>query len=361
MLLWLFNILGQYQRTFLVFDYLTVRIILSVLTSLGLSLWIGPGMIRRLHALKYGQAIRDDGPKTHLVKTGTPTMGGILILFSIGVSTLLWCNLKDLYVWIVLGVMVIFGTVGFMDDWLKIKYKNPKGLSAKKKYFWTSVGALGAGLALLYFAKSPAQTDLLIPFFKNLSLPLGAVGFIIFTYLVITGSSNAVNLTDGLDGLAIMPVVLVATGLGVFAYLSGNVSFSHYLHIPYIADNSELVVICGAMIGAGLGFLWFNAHPAQVFMGDVGALTLGAMLGVIAVMVRQEMVLAIMGGLFVAEAVSVVLQVGSYKLRKKRIFRMAPLHHHFEELGWPETRVVVRFWIITIMLVLLGLMTLKFR
>jgi phospho-N-acetylmuramoyl-pentapeptide-transferase len=361
MLLWLFNFLGQYHRAFQVFDYLTVRIILSVLTSLGISLMIGPSMIRYLTSLKYGQAVRSDGPQTHLVKTGTPTMGGVLILFSIAISTLLWCKLENPYVWIVLGVMVIFGIVGFMDDWLKIKHKNPKGLSAKKKYFWTSVGALGAGLALLYLAKTPDQTDLLIPFFKNLSLPLGAVGFIIFTYLVITGSSNAVNLTDGLDGLAIMPVVLVASGLGAFAYLSGNVSFSHYLHIPYIADNSELVVICAAMIGSGLGFLWFNAHPAQVFMGDVGALTLGAMLGVIAVMVRQEMVLAIMGGLFVAEAVSVVLQVGSYKLRKKRIFRMAPLHHHFEELGWPETRVVVRFWIITIMLVLLGLMTLKFR
>lgn len=361
MLLWLFNFLGQYHRAFQVFDYLTVRIILSVLTSLGISLMIGPSMIRYLTSLKYGQAVRSDGPQTHLVKTGTPTMGGVLILFSIAISTLLWCKLENPYVWIVLGVMVIFGIVGFMDDWLKIKHKNPKGLSAKKKYFWTSVGALGAGAALLYLAKNPDQTDLLIPFFKNLSLPLGAAGFIIFTYLVITGSSNAVNLTDGLDGLAIMPVVLVASGLGVFAYLSGNVSFSHYLHIPYIAYNSELVVICAAMIGSGLGFLWFNAHPAQVFMGDVGALTLGAMLGVIAVMVRQEMVLAIMGGLFVAEAVSVVLQVGSYKLRKKRIFRMAPLHHHFEELGWPETRVVVRFWIITIMLVLLGLMTLKFR
>ncbi|AXI04189.1 phospho-N-acetylmuramoyl-pentapeptide-transferase [Aquirhabdus parva] len=360
MLLLLFNFLGQFQRTFLVFDYLTVRVVFSILTSLGLSLLIGPAMIRRLHALKYGQAVRNDGPQTHLVKTGTPTMGGILILFSIAVSTLLWCNLSNPYVWIVLGVMVVFGTVGFMDDWLKIKHKNPKGLSAKKKYFWTSVGALGAGVALFYLAKSPAQTDLLLPFLKNYYIPLGA-GFIIFTYLVITGSSNAVNLTDGLDGLAIMPVVLVAAGLGVFAYLSGNVGFSHYLHIPYIADNSELVVICAAMVGSGLGFLWFNAHPAQVFMGDVGALTLGAMLGVIAVMVRQEMVLAIMGGLFVAEAISVVLQVGSYKLRKKRVFRMAPLHHHFEELGWPETRVVVRFWIITIMLVLLGLMTLKFR
>jgi len=360
MLLWLFNFLGQYQRTFLVFDYLTVRVVFSILTSLGLSLAVGPWMIRRLHALKFGQAVRNDGPQTHLVKTGTPTMGGILILSSIGVSTLLWCNLANPYVWIVLLVMVIFGIVGFMDDWLKIKHKNPKGLSAKKKYFWTSVGALGAGTALYFLAKSPDQINLLVPFFKNLTIPMG-IGFIFFTYLVITGSSNAVNLTDGLDGLAIMPVVLVASGLGVFAYLSGNIEFARYLHIPYIGYNSELVVICAAMIGSGLGFLWFNAHPAQVFMGDVGALTLGAMLGTIAVMVRQEMVLAIMGGLFVAEAVSVVLQVGSYKLRKKRIFRMAPLHHHFEELGWPETRVVVRFWIITIMLVLLGLMTLKFR
>ncbi|CAG2160412.1 unnamed protein product [Oppiella nova] len=292
---------------------------------------------------------------------GTPTMGGILILLSIGISTLLWADLSNPYVWIVLAVMVIFGAVGWADDWIKVRYKDNAGLPAKKKFFWTSVGSLGAGIALYIIATqqdSPVHTanmlDLLIPFFKNLSIPLSSIplgiGFIIFTYLVINGGSNAVNLTDGLDGLAIMPIVLVAAGLGVFAYLAGDIRFANYLHIPYVKYTSELVIICAAMIGAGLAFLWYNAHPAQVFMGDVGALSLGAMLGTIAVMVRQEIVFAIMGGVFVVEAISVFLQIGSLRMRNKRVFLMAPLHHHYEKKGWRETQVVIRFWIITIML-----------
>ena len=369
MLLWLFEQLGQYDHTFLVFKYLTLRAMLAVLTALILSMVLGPWFIAKLRELKFGQAVRTDGPQTHLVKSGTPTMGGILILFSIGVSVLLWSDLHNPYVWIVLGVMVVFGAVGWMDDWLKIKHKDPKGLPARKKYFWTSVGALGAGISLYWIAQgqpnSAAMMDLLIPVFKDLSIPLSAIpmgiGFIGFTYLVINGASNAVNLTDGLDGLAIMPVVMVAAAIGAFAYLTGNANYAQYLSIPYVSYASELIIICGAIIGAGLGFLWFNAHPAQVFMGDVGALTLGAMLGTMAVMVRQEIAFAIMGGLFVASAVSVFLQVGSFKLRKKRIFLMAPIHHHFEKKGVKETQVVIRSWIVTIMLVLVGLMTLKLR
>ncbi|MEC7119786.1 MAG: phospho-N-acetylmuramoyl-pentapeptide-transferase [Pseudomonadota bacterium] len=372
MLLWLFEHLGNYDHKFMVFQYLTLRAMLAVLTALVFGMLLGPKVIEKLRALKYGQAVRSDGPQTHLVKSGTPTMGGILILVSIAFSVLLWSDLTNPYVWIVLGVMVVFGAVGWMDDWLKIKHKDPKGLPARKKYFWTSVGALGAGIALYVIAaqsNSPVlatnMQDLLIPFFKNLSIPLSVIpyglGFIAFTYLVINGASNAVNLTDGLDGLAIMPVVMVAAGLGAFAYLTGDARYAEYLQIPYIPHASELIIICAAMIGAGLSFLWFNAHPAQVFMGDVGALTLGAMLGTMAVMVRQEIVFAIMGGLFVASAVSVFLQVGSYKLRKKRIFLMAPIHHHFELKGIQETQVVIRSWIITIMLVVFGLMTLKLR
>ena len=372
MLLWLFEWLSQFYSPFSAVSSLTLRVLLAVLTALGISMVFGGRVIERLRALKYGQAIRNDGPQSHLAKTGTPTMGGILILGSILVTTLLWANLTNPYVWILLVVLVIFGAVGWADDWLKIKYKDPKGLIARKKYFWLSVGALFVGVSLYWIASQQphvatayAMQDLLIPLFKNVSIPFSAVplglAFIIFTYFVINGTSNAVNLTDGLDGLAIFPVVLVAAGLGVFAYVSGDFRFAEYLHVPYIAYNSDVTVVCGAMVGAGLGFLWFNAHPAQVFMGDVGALALGAMLGTIAVMTRQEIVLFIMGGLFVAEAVSVMLQVGSYKLRKKRIFRMAPLHHHFEEGGWKETQVVTRFWIITIVLVVLGLMTLKLR
>lgn len=372
MLFWLFSWLGQYYLPFSAVSSLTLRALLAVITALGFSMVFGRQVINRLRALKYGQAIRNDGPQSHLAKTGTPTMGGVLILSAIGVSTLLWARLTNPYVWILLVVMVIFGAVGWADDWLKIKYKDPKGLIARKKYFWLSMGALFVGISLYYIATQQPSAittremqDLLIPIFKDWMIPFSVVpfgiGFIIFTYFVINGASNAVNLTDGLDGLAILPVVLVAAGLGAMAYVSGDVRFADYLHVPYIAYNSEVIIVCGAMIGAGLGFLWFNAHPAQVFMGDVGALALGAMLGTIAVMTRQEIAFAIMGGLFVAEAVSVMLQVGSYKLRKKRVFRMAPLHHHFEEIGWKETQVVARFWIIAIVLVVLGLMTLKLR
>jgi len=315
MLLWLFEQLADYNSSFQVVRYLTLRSLLSLLTALTIGLVLGPVMIRKLQALKYGQAVSSFAPENHAKKMGTPTMGGILILLSIGISTLLWADLSNPYVWIVLGVMVVFGAVGWADDWIKVRYKDNAGLPARKKFFWTSVASLGAGIALYVIAKqqdSVAHTenmlDLLIPFFKNLSIPLSAVplglAFIVFTYLVINGASNAVNLTDGLDGLAIMPIVMVAAGLGVFAYLSGDIRFANYLHIPYVKYTSELVVICSAMVGAGLAFLWYNAHPAQVFMGDVGALALGAMLGTIAVMVRQEIVFAIMGGVFVMEAIS---------------------------------------------------------
>ncbi|HMY29169.1 MAG TPA: phospho-N-acetylmuramoyl-pentapeptide-transferase [Agitococcus sp.] len=360
MLLWLADYLAQYYKAFHVFNYLTLRAMLSILTSLAIAIWFGPKMIDYLRKLKFGQAVRTDGPQTHLVKSGTPTMGGALILVSIGVSTLLWANLSNPYIWIVLGVMVVFGAVGWVDDYRKVVEKNPRGLPAKWKYFWQSVGGIAAAVALYYLAKTPAETTLIFPFFKDLVLPLG-VFYILLTYLVIVGSSNAVNLTDGLDGLAIMPTVMVAGALALFAYLTGNIKFAEYLHIPYVAGSGELIVICCSIIGAGLGFLWFNAYPAEVFMGDVGALALGAVLGVIAVIVRQEIVLFIMGGVFVMETVSVMLQVGSFKLRGKRIFRMAPIHHHYELKGWPETKVVIRFWIISFMLVLLGLTTLKIR
>lgn len=360
MLLWLADYLAQYYKAFHVFNYLTLRAMLSILTSLAIAIWFGPTMIAYLRKLKFGQAVRTDGPQTHLVKSGTPTMGGALILVAIGVSTLLWSNLSNPYVWIVLGVMVVFGAVGWVDDYRKVVEKNPRGLPAKWKYLWQSVGGIAAAVALYYLAKTPAETTLIFPFFKDLVLPLG-VFYILLTYLVIVGSSNAVNLTDGLDGLAIMPTVMVAGALAIFAYLTGNIKFAEYLHIPYVAGSGELIVICCSIIGAGLGFLWFNAYPAEVFMGDVGALALGAVLGVIAVIVRQEIVLFIMGGVFVMETVSVMLQVGSFKLRGKRIFRMAPIHHHYELKGWPETKVVIRFWIISFMLVLLGLTTLKIR
>lgn len=372
MLLWLFQWLSQFYSPFSAVSSLTLRVLLAVLTALFVSMALGDKVIEKLRALKFGQAIRDDGPESHLKKKGTPTMGGVLVLASILIATLLWANLANPYVWILMVVLVIFGAVGWADDWLKIKYKNPQGLVAKKKYFWLSVGALFVGVSLYYIATlqtDPVITrqmqDLLIPLFKNWDIPFSAVpygiAFIIFTYFVINGTSNAVNLTDGLDGLAIFPVVLVSAGLGVFAYISGHANFADYMHVPFIAYNAEVTIVCAAMVGAGLGFLWFNAHPAQVFMGDVGALALGGMLGTIAVMTRQELVLFIMGGLFVAEAISVMLQVGSFKLRKKRIFRMAPLHHHFELGGIPETQVVARFWIVTIILVILGLMTLKLR
>ncbi|WP_434353090.1 phospho-N-acetylmuramoyl-pentapeptide-transferase [Psychrobacter sp. HD31] len=372
MLVWLFEWLSQFYSPFSAVSSLTLRVLLAVITALGFSMMFGGKAIEYLRTLKYGQAVRDDGPQSHLAKQGTPTMGGVLILTAIGVASLLWGDLTNPYIWILMAVMVIFGAVGWADDWLKIKHKDPKGLIARKKYFWLSVGALFAGGAMYYIATQQADVattnamqDLLVPLFKDWSIPLSLIpfglGFIIFTYFVINGASNAVNLTDGLDGLAILPVVLVAAGLGVFAYVSGDVRFAEYLHVPYISYNSEVTIVCAAMVGAGLGFLWFNAHPAQVFMGDVGALALGGLLGTIAVMTRQEIAFAIMGGLFVVEALSVMLQVGSYKLRKKRVFKMAPLHHHFEELGWKETQVVARFWIIAIILVILGLMTLKLR
>lgn len=360
MLLWLAEFLAQYHKGFLVFHYLTLRAILSVATALALSLWWGPWMIEKLRALKFGQAIRTDGPQSHLAKTGTPTMGGALILVAIGVSTLLWSNLSNPYIWVVLAVMLVFGVVGWVDDYRKVVEKNSRGLPGRWKYLWQSVAGIGAAIFLYKYAKTPIETSLILPFFKSIIIPLG-VFYVVLTYFVIVGTSNAVNLTDGLDGLAIMPTVMVAAALAIFAYLSGNIKFALYLNIPYVAGSGELIVICGSIIGAGLGFLWFNAYPAQVFMGDVGALALGAVLGVIAVIVRQEIVLFIMGGVFVMETVSVMLQVGSFKLTGRRIFRMAPIHHHYELKGWPETKVVVRFWIISFMLVLLGLASLKIR
>lgn len=360
MLLHLANFLTQFQTAFQVFNYLTLRVILAALTALMLCLWLGPWVIRRLVEGQIGQAVRDDGPQSHLSKAGTPTMGGAMILLAIAISTLLWGDLTNYYVWIVLLVTLGFGAIGWVDDYRKVVEKNPRGLPARWKYFWQSVVGLGAAIILYATATTPAETSLLIPLFKDVALPLGLF-YIVLSYFVIVGSSNAVNLTDGLDGLAIMPTVLVAMGLAVFAYASGNAVFANYLHIPFIQGTGELAIFCATIAGAGLGFLWFNTYPAQVFMGDVGALALGAALGVVAVIVRQEIVLFIMGGIFVLETVSVILQVGSYKLTGRRIFRMAPLHHHYELKGWPEPRVIVRFWIITVVLVLLGLATLKVR
>lgn len=360
MLLWLADYLTQYVTAFGVVQYLTFRAILGVLTALGMSLMLGPAVIRRLNELQIGQSVRSDGPQSHLSKSGTPTMGGALILLSIFVSALLWSDLSNRYVWVVIFVTFVFGAVGWVDDYRKVVEKNSRGLPARWKYFWQSVAGLGAAIFLYMTGSSGAENELIVPFFKEVALPLGAF-YVVLTYFVIVGSSNAVNLTDGLDGLAIMPTVLVAGALGVFAYLVGNVQFSDYLHIPYVAGAGELVVFCGAMAGAGLGFLWFNTYPAQVFMGDVGALALGAALGVMAVIVRHEIVFFIMAGVFVLETVSVIMQVASFKLTGRRIFRMAPIHHHFELKGWPEPRVIVRFWIITLVLVLFGLATLKLR
>ncbi|RAW08168.1 phospho-N-acetylmuramoyl-pentapeptide-transferase [Halomonas elongata] len=360
MLLFLADFLAQFQSAFNVFNYLTLRMILGTLTALILCLWLGPVVIRRLVERQIGQAVRDDGPQSHLSKAGTPTMGGAMILMAIAVSTLLWGDLANHYVWIVLAVTLGFGAIGWVDDYRKVVEKNPRGLPARWKYFWQSAIGLAAAVILYVTAASPVETSLIVPLFKDFVLPLG-VFYVLLSYLVIVGSSNAVNLTDGLDGLAIMPTVLVAMGLAVFAYASGNAVFAEYLQIPMIPGAGELAVFCATIAGAGLGFLWFNTYPAQVFMGDVGALALGAALGIVAVIVRQEIVLFIMGGIFVMETVSVILQVGSYKLTGRRIFRMAPLHHHFELKGWPEPRVIVRFWIITVVLVLLGLATLKIR
>lgn len=346
---------------FNVFSYLTLRAILGVLTALAIALIVGPAMIRKLTLYKIGQTVRTDGPQTHLTKSGTPTMGGALILVAVGISTLLWADLTNVYVWIVLLTTMAFGVIGWVDDYKKLIKKDPKGLIARWKYFWQSVFGLAAAIALYHSTNDiPAATQLIVPFFKSVAIDLGLF-YVVLTYLVIVGSSNAVNLTDGLDGLAIMPTVLVAGALGVFAWACGNIKFAEYLAIPHIPGAGETVVFCGALVGAGLGFLWFNTYPAMVFMGDVGALALGAALGVLAVIVRQELVLFIMGGVFVIETVSVMLQVASFKLTGKRIFKMAPLHHHYELKGWPEPRVIVRFWIISVVLVLAGLATLKVR
>jgi phospho-N-acetylmuramoyl-pentapeptide-transferase len=361
MLLALSQWLAEDIRAFNVFGYITLRTMLAALTALAISFMIGPFMIRKLTKYKIGQSVRDDGPQTHLVKAGTPTMGGALILVSIIFTTLLWADLGNRYIWVVLLTTFGFGVIGWVDDYRKVVHRNPKGLSAGTKIFWQSLIAIAVAVYLARTAELPAQTDMIVPFFKEVAIPLGTVGFVILTYFVIVGTSNAVNLTDGLDGLAIMPTVMIAGALAIFAYMAGHVVFANYLGIPYIPHAGELSVFCGAMAGAGLAFLWFNTYPAEVFMGDVGALALGAALGIITVIVRQEIVLVIMGGVFVVEALSVMLQVGSYKLRGKRIFRMAPLHHHFELKGWQENQVVVRFWIITIILVLIGLSTLKLR
>ncbi|HJV06004.1 MAG TPA: phospho-N-acetylmuramoyl-pentapeptide-transferase [Chromobacteriaceae bacterium] len=361
MLLWLAAWLGEHVRAFNVFNYVTLRAVMAALTSLTISLLLGPWVIRKLTELKVGQAVRSDGPQTHLVKAGTPTMGGSLILMSIGVTTLLWSDLTNKYVWLLLAVLFGTGALGFYDDWRKVVYKDPHGVSAKFKMLWQSTIAIGAGLFLILTAKLPESTSFIVPFFKHVVYPLGAIGFCVLTYFVIVGTSNAVNLTDGLDGLAALPVVLVAAGLAIFAYIAGHAVFSRYLALPFIPGAHEVVVFCAAMCGACLGFLWFNAYPAQVFMGDVGALALGAALGTVAVIVRQEIVLFVMGGLFVMEALSVMIQVTSFKLTGRRVFRMAPLHHHYELKGWKETQVVVRFWIITMMLVLAGLSTIKLR
>ena len=360
MLLYLTDWLTQFNSGFSVFRYLTLRGILGVLTALIISFVVGPAMIRRLRQYKIGQTVRDDGPRSHLSKAGTPTMGGALMLVGVGISTLLWSHLANLYVWIVLLVTLAFGAIGLVDDYKKLVLRNPRGLAARYKYLWQSVVGLIAAVLLYGLAETPAETALLIPYLKDVSVQLGP-WYILLTYLVIVGSSNAVNLTDGLDGLAVMPTVLVAGALGIFVYASGHANFADYLRIPSVPGVGEVVVFCSALVGAGLGFLWFNAYPAQVFMGDVGALALGAALGVVAVVVRQELVLLIMGGVFVAETLSVMLQVASFKMTGKRIFRMAPLHHHFELQGWPEPRVIVRFWIVTVILVLVGLASLKIR
>ncbi len=363
MLYHLFDWLANEISAFNVFRYLTLRAILGVLTALTICFFIGPAIIRRLGSRQLGQTVRDDGPQSHLAKAGTPTMGGALILLSIGITTLLWADLQNRYVWVVLLVTLGFGAIGWIDDYRKVVHRNPKGLSARAKLFWQSAIGLAAAAYLASIAQgNPALNELIVPFFKQVAYPLGPVGFIILTYFVIVGTSNAVNLTDGLDGLAIMPTVMIGGALGIFAYVAGHAVFSKYLGLPYIAGAGELTVFCGALAGAGLGFLWFNAYPAQVFMGDVGALALGAALGTIAVIVRQEIVLFIMGGVFVVETLSVMLQVIYFKpTGGRRIFRMAPLHHHFELKGWTEPQVVVRFWIITMMLVLFGLSTLKLR
>ncbi len=360
MLLWLTEYLTQFHSGFNVFQYLTMRIILGVLTSLFISLLVGPYLIRRLNEYQIGQSVRDDGPETHLSKAGTPTMGGLLILVSIAVGTLCWADLTNRFIAVVLLVTLAFGVVGWVDDYRKVVERNPKGLPGRYKYFWQSIIGLVAAMYLYQNAASPAETQLIIPFIKDVSINLGWM-YVVLSYFVIVGTSNAVNLTDGLDGLAILPTVLVAGALMIFAYTTGHIYFAEYLGIPFIKGVGEVAIFCAAIVGAGLGFLWFNTYPAQVFMGDIGALALGAALGIVAIVVRQELVLFIMGVVFVMETVSVILQVGSYKLTGKRIFHMAPLHHHYELKGWPEPRVIVRFWIVTVILVLIGLASLKVR
>ena len=360
MLVWLSDYLMQFNSAFAVLQYITVRGIFSVLTALGVSLLVGPILIRALNANQIGQVIRDDGPQSHLSKAGTPTMGGVLILIGITVSTLLWSDLTNHYVWVLLLVTLAFGAVGWVDDYRKVFRKNAVGLPARWKYFWQSLIGIAAAVVLYKSALGPAETQYILPFFKSVALDLGLF-YIVISYFFIVGFSNAVNLTDGLDGLAILPSVLVGGALGAIAYLAGHVEFASYLQIPYVAGSGEVVIFAGGLLGAGLGFLWFNTYPAQIFMGDVGALALGAALGTMAIIARHELVLVIMGGVFVMETLSVILQVGSFKLTGKRIFKMAPIHHHFELMGWPEPRVIVRFWIITVMLVLFGLATLKLR
>ena len=360
MLVWLSNYLTQFDSNFAVLQYITVRGIFSVLTALFVSLIIGPHMIKRLNDYQIGQVVREDGPETHFSKAGTPTMGGALILVSIAISTLLWSDLGNHYVWIVLLVTMFFGAIGWVDDYRKVFENNPKGLSPGWKYFWQSVIGLVAAFVLYSTASGSIETSYIVPFFKDIVLDMG-VFYVVISYFVIVGFSNAVNLTDGLDGLAILPTVMVGGALGVIAYLAGHDEFSEYLNIPNVIGSGEIVIFAGALVGAGMGFLWFNTYPAQIFMGDVGALALGAALGVMAIVSRHEIILLIMGGVFVVETASVIIQVASFKLTGKRIFRMAPLHHHFELKGWPEPRVIVRFWIITVMLVLFGLATLKLR
>jgi len=383
MLLWLADYLARDVRAFNVVGYITLRAVFACMTALVISFVVGPRMIAWLARMKIGQAVRDDGPQSHLTKAGTPTMGGALIIVSIVVTTLLWGDLSNRFLWVVMLVTVGFGGVGWVDDYRKVVFRNPKGLSARAKLGLQSLIGIVAAVYLAFSISAPGnaqfmqllhawvtsgfavglspKTDLIVPFFKTVTYPLGVFGFIALSYFVIVGTSNAVNLTDGLDGLAIMPTVMIGSALGVFAYVSGNAVFARYLQFPYIPGAGELAVICGAIAGAGLGFLWFNAYPAEVFMGDVGALALGGALGAIAVIVRQEIVLFIMGGVFVVETLSVIIQVASFKLTGKRVFRMAPIHHHFELKGWKENQVVVRFWIITMLLVLVGLATLKLR
>ncbi|MDQ5989578.1 phospho-N-acetylmuramoyl-pentapeptide-transferase [Providencia stuartii] len=360
MLVWLAEILVHHFSVFNVFSYLTFRAIVGLLTALAIALWMGPRLITYLQKMQIGQVVRDVGPESHFSKRGTPTMGGILILFSISISVLLWARLDNPYVWCVLLVLVGYGLVGFADDYLKVVRKNSRGLIARWKYFWQSVIALIVAFSMYAVGNETPATQLVVPFFKDVMPQLGMF-YILLAYFVIVGTSNAVNLTDGLDGLAIMPTVFVAAGFALVAWATGNVNFASYLHIPFLPHAGELVIVCTAIVGAGLGFLWFNTYPAQVFMGDVGSLALGGALGTIAVLLRQEFLLVIMGGVFVVETLSVILQVGSFKLRGQRIFRMAPIHHHYELKGWPEPRVIVRFWIISLMLVLIGLATLKVR